>query len=357
MKKRKYWPRTQWRSIPSFFKRYLISALIALILGGAFWIQHTVTEVRLPQTGEPAEIYSNQGQDDLTHIFTNAIQEAKESILLVIYAITDKQIIASLRHKSEEGIKVLVICDAKTSPNIEAKLGPKVETIRRFSLGLMHQKILVIDNKQTWISTANMTSESLRMHGNLITAFESEPLAQHVTAKANTLKAEGQGPSFPHQAFNVGGQLVELWFLPDDRGAISHLKDLIQTAKKSIRVAMFTWTRRDLAEAIIAAAKRGVKTEVVIDYYSGKGASERIVNLLKRNGVSVSLSTGGPLLHYKFLYIDSATLINGSANWTKAAFTQNDDCFIIVDNLNEKQKEYMETLWMTIRTSSAPLRL
>ena len=111
---------------------------------------------------------------------------------------------------------------------------------------------------------------------------------------------------------------------------------------------MFTWTRRDLAKAIIAAKARGVDVQVVIDHYQGNGAGAPIVKLLKQGGVSVRLSQGGPLLHHKFLYVDGKILVNGSANWTKAAFTANDDCFMILYNLTDKQSERMDDLWEAI---------
>ncbi len=117
---------------------------------------------------------------------------------------------------------------------------------------------------------------------------------------------------------------------------------------------MFTFTRQDFAQAIIQAAKRGVKTEVVIDHQSAKGASAKVVALLQKAGVSVSLSQGSALLHHKFLYIDGKVLENGSANWTKAAFTQNDDCFLILHELNDSQKQQMEKLWKVIKAESAP---
>lgn len=352
--KRKKISKKNFKLTPTSIKNYVITTLIALILGCTFWSQTAVTAVRTPQPGGITELYANQVHDDLILAYTNVIDKAEHSILLVVYSLTDPKIIASLRNKSEEGISVKVICDAKASPYIDTKLGSKIETIRRFGPGLMHQKILVIDNKQTWIGSANMTTESLNMHGNLIAAMESESLAAEVMKKANTLKTEGKDESFPYTIFLIGGQEIELWFLPDNKGAVNRIKELIRTAKKTMRIAMFTWTRQDLAHEVIAAAKRGVKTEVVIDHYTGKGASSKIVTLLKRNGISINLSRGGPLLHHKFLYIDSSTLVNGSANWTKAAFTQNDDCFIVMHNLTREQRERMDAVWNAVSSASMP---
>jgi phosphatidylserine/phosphatidylglycerophosphate/cardiolipin synthase-like enzyme len=339
----------------SSLKKWLLSTITALLISFFAWIQQPIQTIHPPEAGTPAALYSNQTRHDLRQAMVTAINDAKESIMLIMFALTDTHVIDALRKKSEEGVSVHVVCDAKASPYIEKKLGPKVKTIRRFGQGLMHQKILVIDKKQTWIGSANMTTESLHMHGNLVTAIHSAQFAQSVISKGQTLHEEGKDGAFAHEEFNIGGQPIELWFLPDNPKAVSHLKTLIESAKKTLRVAMFTFTRQDLAHAVISAAKRGVKAEVVIDNSSGKGTSAKIVDLLKKNGIPTALSQGKALLHHKFAYIDDSTLINGSANWTKAAFSQNDDCFIVLHNLTDDQKKEMDALWNAIKTESIPV--
>lgn len=340
-----------------FIKNYMFAALVLLLLSYSAWIKTYFNhELPLLESGQPAALYSNQTNDDLMQLFTSAIDSAKQSILLINYALTDPTIISSLRQKAQQGLAIRVICDIKASPCIDQKLGSEIATIRRIGKGLMHQKILVIDNKMTWLGSANMTTESLGEHGNLVAGLNDIVFAKAITDKALTMNAEGRNQYFPHQNFLIGGQEVELWYLPDDQGAVSRLQELIQTAKKSVRVAMFTWTLQVLAKEVIAAKKRGLRTEVVIDHYSGKGASAKIVKLLKNNGVHIALSPGGTLLHHKFMYIDNKVLVNGSANWTKAAFKQNEDCFLIFHNLNKPQKKCMNALWRTIKKESITIK-
>lgn len=331
----------------------LFFLFIMTILCG-FWIQETRTSphVAIEESGS-VRLFANQTNDDLTKEIAAAIGNAKESVRLIVYTLTDQTIIKALRKKSSEGVPVSVIYDAAASPNVNARLGSRVATIRCIGPGRMHQKILVIDGKSTWIGSANMTPESLRIHGNLITAIDHPALAQHILAKSETATIEGFEDSFPHMEFNAGGQQMEMSFLPDDGAAVSRLKELISTAKKTVRVAMFTWTRQDLAQAVAEASQRGVDVEVVIDSYQGKGSSAKIVKMLKEKGIRVALSPAGSLLHHKFLYIDKTTLVNGSANWTNAAFTQNDDCFIIMHGLTPRQREQMEALWNVIRAEAS----
>lgn len=336
--------------------QYYYLLFLLLILGTAelFWQEQQPAYA--PVEGAPAHFYSNQIGDDLTATFTTAISNAKTSVTLAVYSLTDASIIESLHNKAQEGVPVRVICDAKASPYIDSKLGHQVATTRRFGPGLMHQKILLIDGHQVWIGSANMTTESLRMHGNLVMALDHAPLAASLQAKFDLLQVEGHDSLSTPLEFEHAGQQMELWLLPNAQNGVARLTSLIRSAKKSVRIAMFTWTRHDLAEAVIEAAKRGVQTEVVIDHHAGKGAGAKIVRLLKKRGVPIFLSRGGPLLHHKFVYIDQEILAHGSANWTKAAFTQNDDCFIVLHKLNDQQKYCMETVWKTIRNNSEPVK-
>ena len=110
-----------------------------------------------------------------------------------------------------------------------------------------------------------------------------------------------------------------------------------------------------MAGALIDAWKRGVDVQVVIDGTAGKGAGKQIVNLLEREDVPVSLSLGSQLLHHKFMVIDNEILVNGSANWTLAAFTKNADCFLVIHDLNKTQQEMLAGLWKVIKLESEPV--
>lgn len=338
-------------------KSFFLSLGVFLILMVFLWAQENITEAPQLEYGQSTALYSNQTRHDLRQAFCGAISQAEQSIMLIIYGLTDPYVIDSLNKKAQEGVPVHVVCDAKASPHIDSKLDPKISIVRRFGPGLMHQKLLVIDDRQVWMGSANLTADSLRMHGNLVTAVESPMLANVVNAKGISLDAEDRTASIPHETFNINGQSMEMWFLPDDqKKAIARVKELIASAEKTIKIAMFTWTRFDFAHALIAAQKRGVKTEVVIDRASSKGASAKVAKLLKKGGVPTAVSRGGDaLLHHKFAYIDGKTLVNGSANWTKAAFAQNDDFFIVLHDLTEEQNQEMESLWNVIKTESKGL--
>lgn len=336
-------------------KKSSISGLILLLLSTIFTMSESFKEspaIALPEGNHPIELYGNQANDDLSHLHVTAINSAKESITLVIYSLLDQKIIGALQGKCNEGVPVKVICDAKASSGISRKL-PGASIVKRVGQGLMHQKILIIDQKQIIFGSANMTQESLRTHGNLVMALDNPGLAQLMIAKAHSMDDEGNHTPLMHQKFQSGGQEMELWELPDDSQAANRVIELIRSAKKTIKVAMYTWTRKDFTQELIDAARRGVKVEAVVDRYSGKGASAKIVEMLSKGGIPVHLSTGQGLLHYKFAYIDEKILINGSANWTAAAFKDNDDFFVVIHSLTDTQRKKMNELWQVIWKKSA----
>ena len=118
---------------------------------------------------------------------------------------------------------------------------------------------------------------------------------------------------------------------------------------------MFTWTRFDLADAVISAKKRGVNVEVILDRNASNGVSQKIAKKLLEGGISVRVNQGQELLHHKLLLIDNETLVNGSANWTKAAFTNNDDFFLILSPLTDSQRKALDEMWAEINLHSKTL--
>jgi phosphatidylserine/phosphatidylglycerophosphate/cardiolipin synthase-like enzyme len=305
--------------------------------------------VKLPGSDSPVELYSNQTQDDLTELYRQAIASATESITLSIYGLTDETIIQALKAKCDAGISVHIVCDAKASKGISKRL-PDASLVRRFGKGLMHQKILIVDQSRIWLGSANLTHSSLNLHGNLVLGMHHPALARALTQRTKSMDDEGAYTPLLHQMTRAGNQQLEIWVLPDDQKGAKRMIDLFRAAKKSIRVAMFT--RDDFTHELSAAAKRGVKVEAVIDRYQGRGASSKIVTLLEREGIPVSLSSGQGLLHHKFVYIDETILVNGSANWTKAAFQDNDDYFAVIYPLNPAQQQKMDRLWQVIKQRS-----
>lgn len=331
----------------------LWTSLVFTVLFAYSWLGYKVTHTELPSTTSPAILYATEARQDLQVTFSQAIDEAKKSICLAIYSLSDTKVINALRRASERGVEVQVVCDQTASSGIANKLGSGIKTTYRKSKGLMHLKILVIDRKVSYCGSANLTTGSLKRHSNLVSGIQSRPLASYLIKKIENLNSEGLVHPLKNETFSLPSQKIEMWTFPDNAHGEMRVKKLIQEAKKSVQVAMFTWTRFDLADEIVKAQKRGIKVEVVIDRNSSTNVSKKVAEKLLKAGVKVRVNQGQELLHHKCLIIDHKTLLNGSANWTKAAFTNNDDCFLIITPLNNAQKLTLRKMWKEMIMNSS----
>jgi cardiolipin synthase len=325
----------------SFFGTLLL--LFLGIWGGIYSLQPT-----LPQKSKPAIFYSNQTGDDLRLTLAAALERAKHSVLVVVYTLSDVDLIGKLNELANRGVRVQVIVDHRASSRVTKVLSSSIQTTLRSGVGLMHQKAILIDQQEVWVGSANFTRESLQLHGNLVMGLWSRKLAAALEQALSVVSDSNSPPP----CFSIGEQQVELWIMPKDNG-LQRLLNLIQAAQKTIHVAMFTFTHPDLAHALVGAHQRGVKVRVVADRSCGKGASKRALDTLRKGGVCVSLSEGSSLLHHKLCSIDGNVLINGSTNWTRAAFSKNDDLFLVISPLTSQQKTKLAKLWNVIWSESA----
>lgn len=317
-----------------------------LLLASLFvFLFYSILHLPLPKPGEPPVLYSNQCRDDLTRLMVEAIERANRSVHLLMYNLSSPHLISALERRRRAGVEVVVVVEEEEARGLSRRLDPAIELIPRNARGLMHQKVLVIDERQVWIGSANWTPTSLRNHGNLIIGMEAPELAS-LLVESSVSRIDGQPPpTLSVHRFEIGGQQLEYWQLPTDRGALDRLIGLIDQAQESLRILLFTWTHPQLTERVIAAHQRGVLVEVVIDGYAGAGSSRKTVEELQRAGVKVRLSLGPELLHHKLVWIDEITLVCGSANWTRAAFAKNDDAFVILYPLTRPQRKKMRALW------------
>lgn len=294
----------------------------------------------MPKLSDPPHLYANPSQQDLRLTLLEAIRRAHSSIHLVMFGLSDPPLLSLLAQKIKEAVPTTVYYDPTGSPSLrQALAGGDIHPIHQS--GLMHQKILILDNETIFIGSANFTTASLKMHDNLVIGFTSRNVARFLKEKA----ARG----FAHLRATAGGQGIELWLLPDPRGhALADLCKKIDAARQKIRLALFTLTHEGLVHALIRAARRGVNVSLVIDGHSGFGASRKAAEKLQKEGVHLFFSQGVQLLHHKFALFDEQTLVTGSANWTKAAFAKNSDCLLILYNLNSEQKTFLNRLWRRI---------
>ena len=103
---------------------------------------------------------------------------------------------------------------------------------------------------------------------------------------------------------------------------------LIAGAKTHIYFAIYEFTLKDVADALVAAKKRGVEVRGLVDAGESANSYDKpIIQALVASGIPVETERhpgGNGIMHIKALVTDSAYAI-GSYNWTSSATNVNDE--------------------------------
>lgn len=141
-------------------------------------------------------------------------------------------------------------------------------------------------------------------------------------------------------------QSISVVFSPN-AGATTAIVKLISEAKRTIRVAAYSFTSKDIARALMDAHKSGIDVKVVLDKSNATGKYSS-ATFLANVGVPVRINYKYSIMHNKFIVIDDSTLETGSFNFTKAAELHNAENLIVLHNYPNIAKQYLsqwQKLW------------
>jgi len=105
--------------------------------------------------------------------------------------------------------------------------------------------------------------------------------------------------------------------------------EAIGHAKISILVQAYNFTSEPIAEALIAACKRGVSVKIIGDKsvpseHGGKAAE------CADAGIVILIDHKHHIAHNKVIVIDDQTVITGSFNWTESAEKENAENLLVL---------------------------
>ena len=116
------------------------------------------------------------------------------------------------------------------------------------------------------------------------------------------------------------------------------LPQLFRKARKSIRVCMFhiampssKHPTRRLLRGLVAARKRGVSVQVLMDYdrkrdpYLSRVVNKPAMDYLRAHHVSCRYDKPEKLLHSKVVTVDGTLTVVGSHNWSAGSYFQYGD--------------------------------
>ncbi len=149
----------------------------------------------------------------------------------------------------------------------------------------------------------------------------------------------------------------EFFVLPQEsEKALSSIMKSIDHSKHSIKITMYNFTHKKIANRLKAAAKRGVKVEIIFDMKSANRQKRRcmLYYLAKYKNITVYKLKGRymkrqkryAIMHMKMALFDHKRVIFGSANWTYSAFGKNFEILYVIDDyqIAKKYQKYFNKL-------------
>lgn len=141
---------------------------------------------------------------------------------------------------------------------------------------------------------------------------------------------------------------VEYYFPRAGQDVQSQLISVIDSADKTLDVAIYSLTDSKIGDAIIQAHARGVVVRVITDQEQAAGKYQKsLLKNLVQAGIKVKENTHSGLMHLKVTIVDGKVATTGSFNYTKAAENTNDEVFVVLrDETAAKDFEAeFETMW------------
>ncbi|HPE04305.1 MAG TPA: phospholipase D family protein [Thauera sp.] len=144
---------------------------------------------------------------------------------------------------------------------------------------------------------------------------------------------------------------IELAFSPrDDTGKV--VISLIRSARKTLEVHAYAFTSRNIADAMVAAQRRGVRVEVLADAQMNRREKGNAIPRLLAAGVPVAFETRYNAAHNKVLIVDAegprCAVLTGSYNFTWSADNRNAENILIVRDHCELARAYRSN-WLRHR--------
>ena len=149
---------------------------------------------------------------------------------------------------------------------------------------------------------------------------------------------------------------VEVAFTPGDDIAGLIVRH-IDRSKSTVQVQAYLFTDRRIANALLAARKRGVEVEVIGDAAQQQAGGLPHLRALDRAGAHVYLNGTLAASHNKIVIVDgrlpAATVVTGSYNFTQAAQSKNAENVVVLSANRAVTDRFVEN-FDTHRRQSTP---
>ncbi len=273
-------------------------------------------------------------EDTVLNVIVGLINSSRKTLQIAIYEIDHPDVVKAIIEAKKRGVKVEMVMDDRmkkewAEKKLESEGIPIVFDDRK---PYMHNKFAVIDSQLVLTGSTNFTESEIYRNDNNLVVINSRLVAENYLKEFYEMFEDKKfGALFPRNTdccFKVGPYRVEVYFSPEDDIEARIIK-ILNTARRNIKFAAFSFTDNELGNALVYAKKRGVNVVGVIESKSLKNRGSEYRKLI-RNGIEV-LADGNPYnMHSKYIILDDSIVITGSYNFSKNAQEFNDENVVII---------------------------
>lgn len=268
------------------------------------------------------------GPDDGPGPVLDAIRAARRRILLEMYMLTSPDAVAALVAARGAGVDVRVLLEPAPFGAPDANLpafsalasaGVDVRWTARRS-GLVHAKLLVVDDRIAIIMSLNLTPAGLGLNREFAIT-DADPADVRWAQALWNADATGADPGTPPAPTRLIASPI------DARG---RLTAAIETARSSIAVEMEELSDPALLRHLTTALARAVAVTVVAPASDTSAATAAGLRALAAAGVTVRVLPA-PMIHAKAMVVDQRIAYVGSVNFTRASLDDNREVGILLE--------------------------
>jgi phosphatidylserine/phosphatidylglycerophosphate/cardiolipin synthase-like enzyme len=141
----------------------------------------------------------------------------------------------------------------------------------------------------------------------------------------------GCGESRPGGTPQSSGKAAPNWevYFSPKGGCTEAVVRALEKAKTSVLVQAYSFTSAPIAKALVDAARRGVKVEVLLDK-SQRTEKYSSGDFVAHEGIPTKIDAAHTIAHNKVMVIDGGVVLTGSFNFTKAAEEHNAENLLVI---------------------------
>lgn len=313
---------------------------MVLVYGWYFFVHQQAYPTKLNVLGASTNLQLYVQPETGTQPLVDAIDSAKQEVLVEVYLLSDKPIISALENAKSRGIDVKVMMEEhpvgggslneKTKQELDAD-GIATEWSNP-TFALTHEKSITIDASETFVLSQNLTASAFSKNRE----YDVLDINPTDVSEVRTIFIDDwERKSFsPPQNTN----LIES---PDNSRA--GIETLVNNATTSIDAETEDINDKQLVEDLSEKAKT-IPVKLIVPTLSQVSSNEKALDELESAGVQVR-TISSPYMHAKMILADDNKAYIGSINFSTQSMDDNRELGIILT-----QPDDLQTLQMTFDT-------